>query len=91
MAVTIKPDNSLVRSGILSTVIAKISGKIFANPKPTNTIPTNVSDNIPDNKASMPTNDVSTVTIKKDLADKKRNNNEPEKRPIRIGKKNCLV
>ena len=42
---TIKPDNSLVYSGILSIVIEKSRGKIFAKPSPTSEIPINVSIN----------------------------------------------
>jgi hypothetical protein len=34
MAVTIRPDNSLILSGIFSTVMLKIKGKILANPNP---------------------------------------------------------
>ena len=42
---TIKPDNSLVRPGILSMVIEKIRGKIFAKPRPASRTPINVSVN----------------------------------------------
>lgn len=88
MAVTINPDNSFDRSGILSTVIENINGKIFANPKPVNTIPANVISSKPENNSNKPITDMITVITRNFFGAKARNIKPPVNLPINMGKKN---
>jgi hypothetical protein len=50
----IRPESSFVLSGIRSTVIEKINGKIFANPSPTINIPTNAVVLSPNSSIKIP-------------------------------------
>ena len=88
MAVTINPDNSLERSGILSTVIEKISGKILANPRPVSTIPVKVRISIPENNNNKPIIEMITVITRNLFGAKIRKIKPPVNLPIKIGKKN---
>jgi len=88
IAVTINPESSLDRSGILSTVIEKIKGNIFANPKPVNTIPMNVRNSIPENKNNRPIIEMMTDITKNFFGARILKIIPPVNLPIRIGKKN---
>ena len=88
IAVTIKPDNSLVRSGILSTVIEKINGKILANPKPTKIMLIKVTTFIFRKISNIPITDMRTVISRNFLGFNQRRIIPPVNLPIRIGKKN---
>lgn len=83
---TIKPDNSLVWLGMLSMVIEKISGKIFANPSPVSRTPTNVKTNELLNINKIPVSATTPVISNNFFGTIRAIINDPKKRPSRIGR-----
>ena len=83
---TIKPDNSFVYSGILSIVIEKSRGKIFAKPRPVRKTPINVRIKELQKIKSIPLRAVKPV-INSNLFGAIRDMiNEPKNLPTNIGK-----
>src|ERR1035441_10022038 len=64
MAVTIRPDNSLVRSGRLSTANENASGKILAKPRPTDRKLATASVRSGSQRPSSPATDTAHVARK---------------------------
>ncbi len=87
MAVTIKPESSFERSGILSTVIEKMSGKILAKPRPIIKILISETAFIPVNNPNMANIEIIAVMIKNVLALIQLRITEPKKRPVIIAAK----
>ena len=83
---TIKPESSLVCSGMRSMVMEKINGKMLANPRPMRKMPIKVRENEELKIKLMPTSANSTVKISMRFGAIFAKTNDPRNLPTKIGR-----